>query len=149
MGYAHHPTQQRRARLEANVDARDLMTKDPISVEPSATVQDVMDLMMDKDIRHVPIVDGGELIGMISDRDLRQISWTAVVEGGPARLTVPVSSLMSGDPISVDQEANATELIDIMIDQKIGAVPVVDETENRLVGIVSYMDVLKNARDVL
>jgi CBS domain-containing protein len=131
------------------VDCRELMTKDPISVSPSATVQDVMDLMMDKDIRHVPIVENGELIGMISDRDLRQISWTAVVEGGPARLTVPVSSLMSGDPISVDQEADATEVIDIMIDQKIGAVPVVDETENRLVGIVSYMDVLKHARDAL
>ncbi len=131
------------------MDCRELMTKDPISVSPSATVQDVMDLMMDKDIRHVPIVENGELIGMISDRDLRQISWTAVVEGGPARLTVPVSSLMSGDPISVDQEADATEVIDIMIDQKIGAVPVVDETENRLVGIVSYMDVLKHARDAL
>lgn len=137
------------ARSEANVDCRDLMTKDPISVAPSATVQDVMDLMLDKDIRHVPIVEGGELIGMISDRDLRQISWAAVVEGGPARLTVPVSSLMSGDPISVGEESDHTELIDIMIEQKVGAVPVIDEGENRLVGIVSYMDVLKHARDAL
>lgn len=131
------------------MDCRDLMTKDPISVAPAATVQDVMDLMMDKDIRHVPIVEGGELIGMISDRDLRQISWTAVVDGGPARLTVPVSSLMSGDPISVGEEADHTELIDIMIEQKVGAVPVVDDADKRLVGIVSYMDVLKHAREAL
>lgn len=131
------------------MDARDLMTQDPVSVESDTPVQNVMDVMMERDIRHVPIVDSGALIGMISDRDLRQISWTSVVAGAPARLNIPVSSLMSGDPISVGQEADAYELIDIMLDQKVGAVPVVDEVENRLLGIVSYMDVLKHARDVL
>ena len=131
------------------MDCRELMTPNPVSVAPEATIQEVMDLMLDKDIRHVPVVSGGELVGVISDRDLRQISWTAVVEGGAQRLTVPVSGLMSGDPISVDAEADATDVVDIMIEQKVGAVPVVDETENRLVGIVSYMDVLKHARDLL
>ena len=131
------------------MDCRDLMTKNPITVGPEATVREVMDLMLDKDIRHVPVVERGELVGMISDRDVRQLSFSALVEGGAGQLRVPVSTLMSGDPISVGEESSSGELIDVMLDQKVGAVPVVDEADGRLVGIVSYMDVLKYARDAL
>ena len=131
------------------MECRELMTKNPITVGPDATVSDVMDLMMEKDIRHVPVVDKDKLVGMISDRDVRQISWTAIVDGGAARLSVPVTSLMSGDPMSVGEESGASEVIDVMLEQKVGAVPVVDEADGRLVGIVSYMDVLKFARDAL
>jgi CBS domain-containing protein len=51
---------------------------------------------------------------------------------------------MTGDPITVDEETELTEVIDLMIEHKVGALPVV--AEDKLVGIVSYVDVLKAAR---
>jgi signal-transduction protein with cAMP-binding, CBS, and nucleotidyltransferase domain len=50
--------------------ARDVMTPNPITVTPEATLAEVWDLMREADIRHVPVVQAGILVGMVCDRDL-------------------------------------------------------------------------------
>ena len=133
------------------MNASDLMTKNPVTVNSSTSIFEAMELMMDKDIRHLPVVEKTELVGVVSDRDLRQFSWSVITEGAGAkdRLRAPVSDLMSGDVLSVGLEADAAEVIDVFVENRVGAVPVVDEVSSDLVGIISYVDVLKHARNVL
>jgi len=113
--------------------ARDLMTESPAVIEVTATLRSAVDRLQALDIRHLPVIDDdGELVGMLSDRDLR----------GSAPADAAVATVMSADVIAVDEEADAAEIVDLMIDNKIGAVPVID-ADRTLVGIVSYVDLLR------
>jgi acetoin utilization protein AcuB len=135
-------------RRATMLTAHDLMTEDPTTISASATLQQALRLLQMLDVRHLPGVDEeGTLVGMLSDRDVRALAIPEFVGSEcvgkiQTGLQSPVSSMMSSDVISVDVEADAAEIIDLMLDQKIGAVPVVD-ADGTLVGIVSYMDVLR------
>jgi CBS-domain-containing membrane protein len=128
--------------------AHDLMTANPASIPSTAKVRRAVDILQTLDIRHLPLVnEERELIGMLSDRDLRALSVPYFVgeeHVGSLRtaLDANVTNLMSGDVISVNEEADAAEIVELMLDHKIGAVPVTD-ADGTLVGIVSYMDVLR------
>lgn len=128
--------------------AKELMTQDPITLKVTAKVRDALEILQSMEIRHLPVINAqDELIGMVSDRDLRNLSILRSVEdNGVSELRIamaqPISSVMTADVISVEVEAEVTEVIDLMLEHKIGAVPVVD-AEGSLVGIVSYIDVLR------
>ncbi len=133
---------------------REIMTEEPITANPTTTTREVMELMYAQDIRHLPVVDGDQLMGIISERDLRSLSMpVASVLSDPAgaskRLDEPISAIMRGDVISIETEAPVDDLIDMMIETKIGAVPVVEAGTETLVGIASYIDVLVAARSEL
>ena len=131
----------------------DIMTRDVISVELTATVADVVALMHDNDFRHMPILSGSDLVGMVSDRDLRGYTMPVLdLDSGEIKrrnMQVPVADVVSTDTLSVGPEAPLSEVIEMMLEQKVGAVPVVDTFTDRLLGIVSYVDVLAAARDRL
>ena len=129
---------------------QDIMTPNPATVDVTETVGDAIDLLNDLDIRHLPVTDNGILVGMISDRDLRDFSLPMMVsfsnpDKAMERLKRPVSEVMYSDVITVGSESEVSELAEVMIDHKIGAVPVCDQIEGRLIGIVSYVDVLRAA----
>lgn len=129
------------------MEVSELMTSAPIAVGSDTTIAAALELMFENDIRHLPVIDDDELVGMLSDRDLRDFLQS---EDGPRRAHgVLVSELMSADALSVEPESDVSEAIDLMLDNKIGAVPVVDGRTEKVVGIVSYVDVLAAARDVL
>ena len=67
----------------------------------------------------------------------------------PADLEARIVEIMSADVMSVGPEADATEVIDLMVDTRVGAVPVVDQDGGARVGIISYIDVLRQLRDKL
>jgi acetoin utilization protein AcuB len=128
--------------------ARDLMTEAPATIGPTATVRKAVEMLQTLDIRHLPVVnEDGELVGMLSDRDLRALS-IPHFEGeehiGNIRtaLAARVSTFMNSDVLSVDAEADAAEVVDLMLDHRIGAVPVTGE-DGLLIGIVSYVDILR------
>jgi CBS domain-containing protein len=126
----------------------ELMTPRPASIQGEAPIREALDIMLELDVRHLPVVnDDNEVIGMISDRDLRTMFQPA--EGPPElvawanrRLAQPVSSLMSGDVLQVQSDDDAQDAIDLMLEHRVGALPVTS-AEGRLVGIVSYIDVLR------
>lgn len=133
---------------------REVMTEDPTFVNVTDTVEDALNVLYELDVRHVPVVENGTLVGLLSDRDLRTYSLPTRVEynnpeKAAQRLQAPVSDLMQGDVVSVGPEDDVTEIVRLMIDHKFGAVPVVDAVEGRLVGIVSYLDVLRVVEDLL
>ncbi|HSB41131.1 MAG TPA: CBS domain-containing protein [Methylomirabilota bacterium] len=134
--------------------ARDLMTPDPLTVTPQASIADVWDLMREVDVRHLPVVEAGVLVGMVSDRDVARVDLARLlkVEGAHAlreELATPVAQIMSPDVIAVGPEAEIGEVIELLIDHKIGAVPVVEEDTREVLGIISYVDVLRALQDRL
>ncbi len=134
--------------------ARDVMTANPITVTPQATLAEVWDIMREADIRHVPVARGGILIGMLSDRDLASLDVGRVLttEGADAlrrALGAPVVAAMSSDVISVDPEADLGDVIDLMIENKVGAIPVVLPDTREVVGIASYIDVLRAVQELV
>src|SRR5688572_7499595 len=130
------------------ISARDLMTDKPVTLPLDARVRLAVATLQTMDIRHIPVVDeDGALAGIVSDRDLRALEIPTMVGEEylgdlRAALDAPLSSIMTGDVISVDLEATASEIVDLMLENKIGAVPVLDG-DGVLVGIVSYVDVLR------
>lgn len=129
----------------------EVMTSKVTTAAPGASIKRVLQLISEADVRHVPITDDGELVGIVSDRDLRSFvpdvieSFSEVA----ARLSQPISSVMSSDVVTVEPETDLQDAIDLMLDQKVGAIPVVRPDTRELVGIISYMDVLRAARAAL
>ena len=130
------------------ITAYDVMTEDPKTISMTATVGDAVRMLHTLDVRHLPVVDDeGTLVGMLSDRDLRGLSFPEIVGEEyigsiQTALDAPISSVMTSDVVAVEVEDDASLIIELMLDYKIGAVPVVD-LDGTLVGIVSYVDLLR------
>jgi len=136
------------------MQAHDVMTPNPATVPPDATVAEVWDVMRERAVRHLPVVDRGALVGMLSDRDLARfdVARLFIAEGADGLrrgLGTPAAKLMSTDVVSVDPDAELAEVIDLLVENRIGAVAVVRPETQELVGIVSYIDVLEAVRDLL
>jgi len=136
------------------MNARDVMTPNPMTIRSQATVAEAWDLMGEMEIRHVPVVDDGTLVGMLSDRDLGRLDVTRmlVAEGADAlrqELATPVAKVMSLDVIAAEPETELGDIVDVLVEHKVGALPVVHPDTRELVGIISYVDVLRALQDLL
>jgi CBS domain-containing protein len=134
--------------------ARDLMTPNPVTATPQATIAEVWDLMRELEIRHVPVVQAGVLAGIVSDRDLSGLDVARVltVEGADAlrkELATPIINVMSSDVICVEPERELGDVVDLLLEHKVGALPVVQPDTREIMGIISYVDVLRALRDLV
>ncbi len=140
-------------RLKA-VTARDLMTPDPYVVTADVRLLVAMDIMGEHDIRQLPVVDeNGRLVGIVSDRDLRQaISPHLYTESETGQDVLDayetVGEVMVGEPVTVMPDDRLEEVVDILLATKVGGLPVVN-LENAPVGIVTYLDVLAALQESL
>ena len=124
----------------------DLMTNDPLTVTAAETVGKANELMAENNIRQIPVVNGRELLGIVTDRDIRAFLSEALVGEPEVReraLGTAVSDIMTTEPLSIAPDDDLKDAVEMLIEQKFGAIPVVDEAEG-LVGIVSYVDVLRS-----
>ena len=134
--------------------ARDVMTPNPITVAPDATLAEVWDLMREADIRHVPVVQAGALVGMVSDRDLALLDVARVLttDGADAlrrTLATAVVTMMSSDVIFVEMDDDLDDVIELMLEHKVGAIPVARSDGRDVMGIISYIDVLRGIQDLV
>lgn len=123
----------------------EVMTRDPLSVLPSETVGKVEELMAENNIRQIPVIEGRDLVGIITDRDVRAHVSRSLGDSPEAyekARGARIRDLMTSDPTSIAPDDDLREAIELLIEEKFGAIPVVDEAEG-LVGIVSYVDVLR------
>lgn len=127
--------------------ARDIMTTSPICVTIRTRLGEAIEVMHENDVRHLPVLEGERLVGILSDRDLRALWDPALdVRVGDGRVyDRRVSDFMSSDLITIAEEDDIDTVIDTFVDHKIGAVPVVD-ADGTLAGIISYLDILQAAR---
>ena len=131
--------------------AEDLMTRNPVTLDITSTVQDAADMMWAAEVRHIPVVEHGTLVGMISDRDLRSYMLPRPerifrADEERARMAVSVSAVIPSDVTTVRPDTPVAELLDILLEEKIGAVPVLAPDTGDLIGVVSYIDVLRAVR---
>ena len=123
----------------------EIMTKGPLTVTPLETVAQADELMVANKIRQLPIVEKNELVGIITDRDIRSFLGSSLLDSAEMRekaLNTPVREIMTTEPITISPDDDLEEVVELLIDEKMGGIPVVDEEEG-LVGIVTYVDVLR------
>jgi acetoin utilization protein AcuB len=131
-----------------SIAVSDIMTRAPLSITARTTVGQAWEVLQSLDVRHLPVInEDRELVGIVSDRDFGatpypSLPMTEMLGPRDVPLDQPVTRIMSSDVISVDQDSDVEEVIDLMLEHKIGAVPVVTP-EQHVVGIVSYLDVLR------
>ena len=124
----------------------DVMTKDPLTIAPSETVGEAEELMAENGIRQLPVVENRELVGIITDHDVRSFlaggSSLLAANEREQSLGTKVSDLMTTDPLTLEPDDELQNAVELLVEQKVGGVPVVDAKEG-LVGIVTYVDVLR------
>ncbi len=130
----------------------DVMTLDPAYLNVTSTVREAHRIMTELDVRHLPIVSNNQVVGVISDRDLRafmldQLQAQSNPTENQQRLDQHVSVVTAYDPLRITPETPVPEAIDMMLGYKISAVPVVEKKTGSLVGMLSYVDLLFKARE--
>jgi CBS domain-containing protein len=129
-------------RLEMGSKVRDVMTARPRCVTPDTPVSQVAELMEADDIGAIPVLEGDQLSGMVTDRD---IVVRAIAKGKDPR-GMPVREVSSRDVVSVGPDQDLSDALQLMAANQVRRLPVVDE-DNRLVGVVSQADVALGAKE--
>ena len=110
-----------------------VMTREVLTIGPETPCDKARRLMDEHRIRHLPVVAGGRLVGMVSDRDIR----SAAVQPSAAI----VGRIMTPNPVTVSSETRVEDAAQLMLDARIGSLPVA--AGDALVGIVTYTDLLR------
>ncbi|HBZ07443.1 MAG TPA: CBS domain-containing protein [Massilia sp.] len=112
------------------------MTRDVETISPQETVQRAAQMMDELNVGAIPVLDGGKLVGMITDRDITVRS----VAAGQAPGSTRVGDVMSTDVRTCTTRQTVDEVLGQMGDVQIRRVPVIDEDSQEVVGIVSLGD---------
>lgn len=128
----------------------DLMTTKLLTVGPDDSVEGAVRLLQQRGVRHLLVLDGSELVGILSDRDIKRAldpqkrKRTKMLNlGGLFFLLEPilVREIMTKDPTAIAPDATAQEAAQLMVSKRFGALPVVKGS--KLVGIVTETDLLR------
>jgi CBS-domain-containing membrane protein len=135
------------------VRVRELMSTPVTTLAPTDTLERAEDLMITSRVRHLPVLDGDVLVGLVSLSDLlaASISWLrdpSDEEDRAAKRRVTVSEIMRRSLETVQPDADATRAADVFLAQKISCLPVVDERLH-LLGILTDADFVRLARAML
>lgn len=122
------------------------MSRPPIIIGPEMSIHDALALFKKERIRRAPIIKGGKLIGIVSEKDLLNASPSpattlSVWEMNYLLSKLTVAEVMTKDVITVSEDTPIEEAARIMADNKIGGLPVVKGS--RVVGIITETDLFK------
>jgi acetoin utilization protein AcuB len=121
---------------------KDSMTREVVVLSPRTTAAEALALCRERRIRHLPVLEEGRLVGIVSDRDLRS---AAPAFGDPERASalekIRISDVMARDVVSAHPDDPIEEAANRMRERRIGCLPVVKYGE--MVGIVTSSDVME------
>ena len=126
---------------------KEWMTTPVATIRADAPVREAVELMKTRKIRHLPVLDdGGRLVGIVTDRDLRQMVFDPVIQERLGDVVETLGALTARDVmtwavLTVRPESGIRQAACLMHEQKVGALPVVDD--GRVVGILTERDVLR------
>ena len=118
------------------------MSRSVVTVTPETEFHRAFDLMRSRNIHHLPVVDGGRVVGMMAERDLL----LAAANFGSSE--VPVGEIMRGPAVCVAESALLKEAARLLVVRHIGSLPVLD-SRKALVGIITETDIFKIAAGML
>ncbi len=117
---------------------QDIMRSDVTVVQPQEKLAAIMRLLVPRGVRHLPVVDAGELVGIVSDRDVK----SAVASAGNSPLDdLTAADIMARPVVTVAPMFPVEEAARLMVTRRISALPVTDA--GRLVGIITDTDLLQ------
>src|SRR4030042_6686242 len=131
---------------------RDMMTKNPITVESEALVWDAQKILKENNFRRLPVVDKGKLVGIITKHDLLEASPSPATSLSIFELNYLLSKMKAKDimkknPVTITPDTPFEEALKLGQEKKIGAFPVVDN--GKLVGITTESDIIRFLTRVL
>ena len=117
-----------------------------VTISESDTLSTFQDITTLGGVRHMPVVHGGKLVGVVSERDLLRASLSHLsgIDPGQRRAflqEVEIARVMSAPPVVIPPDASVREAARVMAERKIGCLPVVEE--GRLLGLITETDVLR------
>ena len=125
---------------------RDWMTRNPITITADTSLTEASRLMQDNDIRRLPVIKNGHVVGIVTWGDIREASASdattlTIFELGYLLKKLQVERIMTRDPITVTPTTTITRAAQLMLEYKIGGLPVVEN--GKLVGILTESDVFR------
>jgi len=125
---------------------REVMSPEVVTLQADDSLDLASDIMTLGRIRHMPVVSGGRLVGIVTQRDLFRAAISSALNFRPAAerewlAKIRVDSVMSRTVYTARPDWSICQAVDIMLEKRIGCLPVVDGT--RLVGLLSETDCLR------
>jgi CBS domain-containing protein len=131
-----------------SASVRDIMSRKVVTIAAGERLSTVEDIMTLGGVRHIPVVKSGDLVGVVTERDLLRTSLSNINKyGADARRAflsaVEIARVMSSPPITIGEDAPLEEAARLMAERKIGCLPVTDG-EQRFIGLVTETDLLRH-----
>lgn len=147
----------------ADLKVRDIMSTDPVTIEPTATVTAAARLMVEKGIGALPVIEDGKLVGLVTEGDLIMQdvklefpTYLHLLDGfimyppATARfeselkkaVAADVRAVMTVDPVTVGVDAPVEDAATLLVDRDVSRLPVLDG--DTLVGMVSKSDIVRS-----
>ena len=121
---------------------RDFMSPAPITIHPQLTVADATERMYTHKIRHLPVVDHGALVGLLSERDAALVA--ALTGKDPRKIAVAYA--MRRDPFTCSPDDRVADVVSVMATRKLGSAVVVEHA--RVVGMFTAIDAMARLVDM-
>jgi CBS domain-containing protein len=126
---------------------QDWMTRSLITIAPETSLKEAHDIMRKKDIRRLPVVAHGKVLGIVTLGDIRgaepsQASSLSVWEMNDMLAKLKVSEIMTRNPATIHENVSIGEAAKIMLEKKFSGLPVVDDADH-LVGIITESDIFR------
>ncbi|HQY93230.1 MAG: CBS domain-containing protein [Caldilinea sp.] len=126
-------------------EVQDWMRENPVTIAPDATLAAAQELMSEHEVRRLPVVERGELIGIITNSDiLRQIPVTADEADDATRVLLTqhiVREVMTYSPMTINPSATIQEAAERMLEYQVSGLPVV--RNGKVVGIITESDIFR------
>jgi acetoin utilization protein AcuB len=131
---------------------KDRMKRDPVTVKKDDSFRYALKLIRKEGIRHLPVVENKKVVGIVTDRDLRQAAPSPATTLEVHELNfllerLKIEAIMTKKVITVGQETNLLQAARLLLTHKIGCLPVVDRDE--IVGIITEGDMLRALVDMV
>jgi CBS domain-containing protein len=107
------------------------------SIAPNATVFDAIQLMADKNVGALPVIENGGLVGIISERDYTR----KVILKGKSSKETPVKDIMTQELLTAHSGDSVTECMHVMTEKRVRHLPVVEE--GQMIGLISIGDLVR------
>ena len=128
---------------------KELMSREVVTVDRNDDLRMVDDLMAERHVRHIPVLEDQALAGIVSQRDLFKASMSSTMGYGQTGQraflhTVRAKEIMTHPVVTISPDSPISEAADLMLTKGIGCLPVIED--NALVGIVTKTDLLGHLR---
>jgi CBS domain-containing protein len=126
---------------------KDWMTREVVTISPEASLPEAHRLMTGNNIRRLPVIKGGKLVGIVTRGDVRgaepsEASSLTIWEINYLLAKLKIKQIMSRNPLTVTEEMTLGEVAKIMLDSKVSGLPVLDQA-GQVAGIITESDIFR------